>query len=366
MTDPLNQPSWLNIINIENVYSAEKQRRAFTFFTMIIIAVLLITVLVVLNYKDYDPILSVVMILADITLLSCAAYFIKTNKLTTVALIVMSIICLLCLALAYTGGKENTALYWLMFYPIVAFSTLGFRLGFVVVSILLLLTSTLLFGPDVGQVDYKHAEKIRFTFAFVLVFLFTLIGEFFRNKSHLAIAQMTLLQKQDAHTDQLTGLANRRFVTNHFLPLAKSRPEQYLPMGVLLVDLDHFKTINDTYGHGVGDQVLIEFSKILENQLRSSDIKVRYGGEEFMIILPQLGLIAAHKVAEKLCHYVQHHPVIFTEQTIDITCSIGVAQVNTIQEFNEAVKMADDHLYEAKDSGRNRVVSSFKKDNNEA
>ncbi|OUS73608.1 GGDEF domain-containing protein [Pseudoalteromonas sp. A601] len=365
MTKSLNQPDWLNLINIENVNSAEIQRRAFTFFTMILVAVVLITVLVFLNYQYYDLVLTIMMLLSDITLLLCAFYFIKTGKLTGVALIVMSIICVLCLALAYTGGKDNTALYWLMFYPIVAFSTLGFRLGLVVVSILLVFTVLLLFGPNIGQVDYKYAEDIRFTLAFSLVFLFSLIGEYFRNKSHLAIAQMTLLQKQDAHTDQLTGLANRRFITNHYLPLVKSRPEQYLPLSVLLVDLDHFKAINDMYGHGVGDQVLIEFSQMLENQLRASDIKVRYGGEEFMIVLPQIGLIAAQRVADKLRNHIELNPIVFTEFQINITCSIGVAQVSQIHEFNEAVKVADDHLYDAKSAGRNCVVSSLSKECNE-
>jgi len=365
MTKQIKEPSWLNLINIENVYSAEKQRRAFTFFTMIFIALLLISTLVTLNYQVYATFLTIMLVLSNITLFLCALYFYKTGHLTSVATLVMYIICGLCLALVYTGGKENTALYWVMFYPVVAFSTLGYRIGLFAVSVLLIATCFLLLGPDIGQVEYPETVQARFIASFTLVFLFSLISEFFRHKSHVAIAKMTLLQKQDAHTDQLTGLANRRFVTNHFLPLAKSRPEQYLPMGVLLVDLDYFKNINDTHGHGVGDQVLIEFSKVLENQLRASDIKVRYGGEEFMIILPQLGLIAAHKVAEKLCKHVQCHPVIFTEQTINITCSIGVAQLNTIQEFNEAVKIADDHLYEAKDTGRNRVISSIKKGSNE-
>ena len=354
-----SQPSWLNLINIESVYSAEKKRRAFTFFTMIAIAVALISTLLILNYKVYAPLLTGMLLISDVTLLACACYFYYTGRLTSVALLVLSIICVLCLSLVYTGGKDNTALYWLMFYPIVAFSTLGLRAGFFVSSLLLLFTSFFLFGPDVGQVSYGNTEKVRFSASFILVYLFTFIGEYFRNKSHLEIARMTLLQKQDAHTDQLTGLANRRFVSSYFLPLAKSRPEQYLPFTVLLIDLDHFKSINDNFGHDFGDQVLIEFSNLLEQQLRSSDIKVRYGGEEFMVILPKTQLSVAISVAQKFREFIAAQTITFTDQqTISLTCSIGIAEVSKIDVFNQSVREADQYLYQAKREGRNKVVSS--------
>ncbi|CAM3774279.1 MULTISPECIES: GGDEF domain-containing protein [Pseudoalteromonas] len=354
-----SQPSWLNLINIESVYSAEKQRRAFTFFTMISIAVVLISTLLILNYTVYATLLTVMLLISDVTLLGCAVYFVSTGRLTCVAILVLSIICVLCLALVYTGGKQNTALYWLMFYPIVAFSTLGLRVGFFVVSVLLAFTCFFLFGADIGQVSYGHAEKVRFTASFILVFLFTFIGEYFRNKSHLEIARMTLLQKQDAHTDQLTGLANRRFVSSHFLPLAKSRPEQYLPFTVLLIDLDHFKEINDNFGHDFGDHVLIEFSNMLEEQLRLSDIKVRYGGEEFMVILPKTQLTVALSVADKFREHIAAQTITFTQQQLTrLTCSIGAAQVTKIDDFNKSVKLADEYLYQAKREGRNKIVSS--------
>ena len=162
----ISQPSWLKLINIESVYSAEKQRRAFTFFTMISIALVLITTLVMLNYPIYAKPLTVMLIVSDITFLVCAIYFMRTGRLSVVAALVLGIICALCVALVYTGGKENTALYWLMFYPVVAFSTLGLRVGFISVSILLGLSCLLLYGPDFGQVKYGYAEKVRFSASF--------------------------------------------------------------------------------------------------------------------------------------------------------------------------------------------------------
>jgi diguanylate cyclase (GGDEF)-like protein len=358
MTKLDNKSSWLNLINIENVYSAENQRRAFTFFTMIFVALVLITSLVVSNHDVYPIFLTVMLVVSDITLLLFAWYFYKTGRFLLVTVTVLSIICVLCLALVYTGGKENTALYWVMFYPVVAFSTLGFRIGFLIVSLLLILSSFLLFGPDIGQVNYPETEKGRFFAAFSLVFLFSFIGEYFRNKSHLEIARMTLSQKQDAHRDHLTGLANRRFIISHFLPIARTHADKYLPMCLLLIDLDHFKEINDTHGHDIGDNVLVGFASLLEEHLRAQDIKVRYGGEEFLVILPGIGLPAAAKVALLLKEQVNKKSFAYEDNPLNMSCSIGVSEVIKIKYFNDALKLADDRLYSAKNNGRNCVVFS--------
>jgi hypothetical protein len=204
------------------VYSSDKQRQAFSLFTMIAIAIIVISMLVVFNYTVYSPILTTSLIAVNITLISGTFYFIKTAKLEMVALISMCIVFIMCVALTYTGGKENTALYWLMFYPVVCFASLGVKHGCRLGLGLLLCCSVILYGPDFGQVNYGGIEKSRFLASFTLVFIFSFIGEYFRHKSHLAIADITLAQTQDAYTDQLTGGANRRFITAHFLKLAAS------------------------------------------------------------------------------------------------------------------------------------------------
>nr|WP_282447392.1 GGDEF domain-containing protein [Pseudoalteromonas sp. 2CM36K] len=129
--------------------------------------------------------------------------------------------------------------------------------------------------------------------------VFSFISEYFRHRSHLAIADITLEQKQHAHTDQLTGAPNRRFITSHFLKLAASRPAHYLPLSILLIDLDKFKQLNDTYGHDFGDTVLIEFTKLLESQFPATALKARYGGEEFVVILPQQTTLEASILANR-------------------------------------------------------------------
>ncbi|MDO6546299.1 GGDEF domain-containing protein [Pseudoalteromonas carrageenovora] len=354
-----NAQNWLSLINIDSVYSSDKQRQALSLFAMIAIAIVVLSMLVILNYDVYSPILTISLILVNITITSSTLYFIKTGKLEVVALISMGIVFIMCIALTYTGGKENTGLYWLMFYPVVSFASLGAKHGTWLGSCLLVCCTFILYGPDIGQVNYPEVEKSRFLAAFTLVFVFSFIGEYFRHKSHMDIAGITLEQTQDAYTDQLTGGANRRFITSHFLKLVDENPHEYLPFSILLLDLDNFKAMNDTYGHDFGDTVLIEFTKLLESQFPSSAVKARYGGEEFVVILPNERSQRAAKLADKFRNHVSEHVILTSDKAkVAFTCSIGVAQVNNVAEYDNELKKADEYLYLAKEQGRNKVMSA--------
>ncbi|KTD91812.1 GGDEF domain-containing protein [Pseudoalteromonas sp. H71] len=358
--ETLSKSSWRNLINIDSVYNSDRQRQAFSLFAMIAFAIVVLVFLLLANYDVYSPILSVALLVANMTIIACTVYFFKTGKLEVVSITTMSIIFIMCIALIYTGGKENTALYWLMFYPVVTFATLGVRLGFWLSFSLILCCIALLYGPNFGQVDYGIVEKSRFMASFSLVFTFSFIGEFFRQKSHASIAEITLAQKKDAYTDQLTGAANRRFVTSHFFKLVSDNPDNYLPFSILLLDLDHFKSINDNYGHDSGDTVLIEFTKMLESQFSRDSIKARYGGEEFVVILPKETIETAEKVANSFRESVANTTLLNVDsKNVALTCSIGVAQVNKLADYNDALKQADRCLYKAKETGRNKVVSAF-------
>lgn len=351
--------SWLSHINIDKVYRSDTKRKVFSLFTMIAIAIVVITILLVNNYSVYSPILSTSLVVVNITFISGTVFFLKTNKLEGVALLSMSVVFIMCIALTYTGGKENTALYWLMFYPVVCFASLGLKHGFRLGLGLLLSCSFILYGPNFGQVDYGSVEKSRFLASFILVFIFSFISEYFRFKSHIAIAGMTLSQTQNAYTDQLTGGPNRRFITAHFLKMAAKTPENYLPFSILLLDLDYFKRLNDTYGHDFGDTVLIEFTKLLDSQFPNSVVKARYGGEEFVVILPKESAPMATKIADDFRQCVEKQAILTSDnKRVFITCSIGVAQVDNVDHYSRALKQADEYLYLAKEQGRNKVVSN--------
>ncbi len=156
-----------------------------------------------------------------------------------------------------------------------------------------------------------------------------------------------------AVTDPLTGLKNRRFL-DAVLEKEMARANRYnLKMSVIMIDLDHFKLVNDTYGHPVGDQVLIRTAEITKYSLRRSDVIARLGGEEFIILLPETDVFGAFIVAEKIRKALEaeEHPVAGR-----ITASFGIAERYRDESINDLYKRVDDALYLAKERGRNRVA----------
>lgn len=177
------------------------------------------------------------------------------------------------------------------------------------------------------------------------------------------IARSTLLQVESltrqlthqATTDFLTGLGNRRALMEQ-MPIIRAkaaRPEE--AVSLILFDLDHFKRINDEYGHDAGDSVLMAIGEAVKDHLRPYDYAARMGGEEFCIVLPGADLAAAESVAERLRLAVESR-VVEPLPKGRITCSFGVAQARPNERLQELLLRADAALYTAKDQGRNVVV----------
>lgn len=157
-----------------------------------------------------------------------------------------------------------------------------------------------------------------------------------------------------ATIDRLTQVTNR-FEFDKMLEHSMAVSRRYgRAVSILLVDIDHFKSINDAYGHLVGDEVLKAFSELLRHQIRQSDIVARWGGEEFIILLPDTSLGSAVTMAEALRQRIEIHPFI---RIGNLTCSIGVAEFDGIEEADGLLRRADEKLYDAKHGGRNRVVA---------
>nr|WP_321459435.1 PleD family two-component system response regulator [uncultured Cohaesibacter sp.] len=159
--------------------------------------------------------------------------------------------------------------------------------------------------------------------------------------------------------DGLTKLYNRRYMTTHLSSLLASAREKEKPLSVLLMDIDFFKSVNDTHGHDAGDEVLEEFSQRMRKNTRGIDLVCRYGGEEFVVIMPDTDHSLAMVVAERIRKKVSEKPFIIHKgrQMIDVTVSIGLASsCRGEEQQDELLKRADDALYQAKHEGRNRVV----------
>jgi diguanylate cyclase len=165
--------------------------------------------------------------------------------------------------------------------------------------------------------------------------------------------------EQQAHTDELTGLANRRSL-NQFLRSAQARAmEDGEPLSVLLFDIDHFKSLNDSYGHQVGDQVLRLVAGILKQTVREDDLAARYGGEEMMIVLPGAPLSAAIAVGERIRTALAGRTLrrrSTGEALCTVTTSVGAAQFRPGESSEALVARCDAALYAAKAAGRNRTI----------
>jgi len=163
-----------------------------------------------------------------------------------------------------------------------------------------------------------------------------------------------------AVTDGLTGLYNRRYMTNHLATLQQSPNPESKPVSLLIMDIDFFKNVNDSHGHDVGDAVLKQFSARMSKSVRGIDLACRYGGEEFVVLMPDTDLAVATGVAERLRREVADFPfkVSSADVSLNISCSIGVAMSGHEENGDSLLKRADDALYQAKRDGRDRVVTA--------
>jgi two-component system cell cycle response regulator len=163
-----------------------------------------------------------------------------------------------------------------------------------------------------------------------------------------------------AVTDQLTGLHNRRYMEGQLGALVKRAMHGGDPVSALMIDIDHFKKINDNFGHDIGDEVLREFAVRLASNVRAIDLPCRFGGEEFTVIMPGARLQDAERVAERIRLHVAGSPfrVAGGGELLTVTISIGVSSTIGENDTPELLlKRADEAVYEAKAAGRNRVIA---------
>ena len=169
-------------------------------------------------------------------------------------------------------------------------------------------------------------------------------------------AQQKVLETM-AMTDGLTGLYNHKLILDLFDKEYKKAKRNNQAIAFLMLDIDHFKKVNDTYGHKTGDEVLQRLADILRKNSRNSDLLGRYGGEEFCIILPNIKIEESQFVCERIRKAVEESKITFKDQTINITISIGNCFNHPMSTYSEedVIIRADEALYKAKNNGRNRT-----------
>ncbi len=189
--------------------------------------------------------------------------------------------------------------------------------------------------------DYIHVGDSIFKF---------LAGDNIEAAFHEEIYRLTI-------EDSLTQVANKRALLD-FLDKEFARAKRYQrDLSVIMLDLDFFKKVNDTYGHLMGDFVLREFAKLVSSRIRREELFARYGGEEFCIVVPEMNRDKAASFAEALRALIEEHNFAFEGTSLKMTCSLGLATVaESMTRVEDLLSAADENLYKAKNEGRNRVV----------
>jgi len=189
---------------------------------------------------------------------------------------------------------------------------------------------------------------------FIALALSVFLGYLVYQKQIAIAALQTKLYKLSV-TDSLTKSYNRRFFDQSYNEVQQVFSSKKTPYSIAVIDIDHFKKVNDQHGHSIGDQVLIEIASVIKKEIRSNDIFFRIGGEEFSILLVDTTLVEATKIVERIRSSVENYVVKFDEnKELKITVSIGIAES---QKDIDSMEAADEALYQAKEMGRNRVIA---------
>ena len=206
--------------------------------------------------------------------------------------------------------------------------------------------------------DYSLDLRYRFLLAYLVLGWISFMVEYLRYQTQLRLQNVRDHLNTQARTDELTGLANRRGFKD-FVGESEQRGQQGKGhFSVIIGDLDNFKDINDIYGHEVGDHVLQEISAILKGLVRAEDLVVRWGGEEFLILLVDTDLKGARYLADKIRQKIASTDVMINSETISVTMSLGVGAQQFNDDLYSTLGSADKAMYEAKRRGRNCVVSA--------
>lgn len=306
-------------------------------------------------------------LLASALLLTSAIFFLsyfvfkKYNKIALSSAICLYVLFVLMLYLVFTGGVDNTGPLWMYIVPPVAFFFHGLKRGLIEVTVFILACIIIMFMPTdfVAHIEYPTAFKLRLIYSFLTVTFLSALYEYSRAQAFNNTVELGKKYQLLAHLDSLTELSNRRDAL-FILKREQSRViRNKEPLSIILCDVDFFKKVNDHYGHNAGDAVLIELAKIFTNTIREQDCVARWGGEEFLFILPQTTAKNAFQLAEKIQIAVENYLVEFEEQKIRVTVSMGIEQSNGDCSIDEIINNADKYLYQAKNAGRNSIFPKY-------
>jgi diguanylate cyclase (GGDEF) domain len=260
----------------------------------------------------------------------------------------------LMLYLAYTGGVEGTGHVWAFCVPAVALFLQGLKRGLKELFIFSILLCAILFYADDlhGGHNYDEIFASRVMYSFLVVVFLSTIYEYSMSHYNGILRESSNHLEKKAITDELTKLLNRYGMYEKLeTPVSRRRH-------ILLMDIDHFKQINDNYGHEAGDLYLAKVAQVITSTVSSEGIAARWGGEEFLVLLSTSSLEEAKHWARRVCSDVAKLSVSFKGHELKATMSIGISQLGVEDKIHDSISQADAALYMAKKEGRNRYVTA--------
>lgn len=281
----------------------------------------------------------------------------KHHNIQLSSAIILYSLYLLMLFLVFTGGVANTGPLWIYIVAPVSLSIHGFRRGLIDIAVFTTLIILIMFLPSTIEyhANYPIEFKLRLIYSFLTVTFLSALYEYTRDHALKKTLELKHKYQKLANFDPLTNLSNRR-VAYDILKQEQSRLNRNKEMlSILISDVDKFKRVNDQYGHNAGDAVLVELAKLFNEHVREQDCVARWGGEEFLFILPQTSAKNAAIIAEKIRSKVEKHVINYREDSIQITVSVGIAQFEAGSNIDDVINQADKYLYQAKESGRNQI-----------
>ncbi|MEH6617590.1 MAG: diguanylate cyclase [Porticoccus sp.] len=361
--EPKTSLGWLNkISHIPLDAGAEEEAR----HQDVIIAILMLTGSVVITgLSIWDLLVGmgpawINLITLAVGLLATVVYLVLLRSGKTSLLMTLVLMIFLHFFWLITGDVEWAGMLWCLVMLPLFFHLLGHRKGSKLVSIIILMSAIVLLWPNAKYLyaSYSLDMRYRFLLAYLVLAWISFMVEYVRYQTRQRFQEARENLNHQARTDELTGLANRRGFKEYLGESEQRRESGKGLFAVIIGDLDNFKQINDEYGHDVGDFVLQEIGHTLKKLVRTEDLVVRWGGEEFLILMADTDLKGAEVLAEKIRQDIASTSVAVEGGQVAVTMSLGVDAQKPQGDLYFTLGSADRAMYEAKRRGRDCVVAA--------
>ncbi len=329
----------------------ENQRKRLLVYSFANLGSLLLLIFAVVSFVHERYLVGKVLLCFVAVILTSGFLAHKMKQVQPVCIFLGVVLLALASYLVLTGAAEGTGAYWSYIPSMLMVLLVGPKLGVLYMALYLMIIIPGLKGSFDAVYPYSEIASTRIIASAIGLYILILLSEWIRVGSYSAITNTSENFRHQANTDALTGLLNR-----HGIRSAMQARSFEQPAVVALIDLDRFKVINDTYGHDIGDQVLITLADVLQANTKGGDVVARWGGEEFLLILFGTNLHDAEKLIGKIKDRFGGHRFVSPSGNFSASFSAGLALLPRMAEFERSVKQADEHLYQAKEHGRNCVM----------